>query len=127
MKANFKNLLVLPIIILLSSCGQTIDYDTEEEYIKVEYSMGPDILNYKGIPYTGVLIRYFDEEKKQLGLKRSFEDGKAHGPYEIYHENGELSEKGTFKEGEKDGLFEFYNKDGELTNKEIWKEGKIQK
>lgn len=123
MKANFKNLLVLPIIILLSSCGQTIDYDTEEEYIKV----GPDILNYKGIPYTGVLIRYYDEEKKQLQIKRTYEDGKAHGPHKIYHENGELSEKGTFKEGEKDGLFEFYNKDGELTNKEIWKEGKIQK
>uniref|UniRef100_UPI004047ECCB toxin-antitoxin system YwqK family antitoxin n=1 Tax=Polaribacter sp. TaxID=1920175 RepID=UPI004047ECCB len=126
-KINLITLLNLSIIFLLSSCGQTIDYDTEKEYIKIEYLDGPDILYYKGTPYTGIFIRYIDEEKKQLGLKRTFQDGKENGPFEKYYENGQLSEKGTFKDGEKDGLFEFYDEDGELTKKEIWKEGKIQK
>ena len=30
---NFKNLLFLSIFILLSSCGKTIDYDDEKEYL----------------------------------------------------------------------------------------------
>ena len=36
------------------------------------------------------------------------------GPYEIYHENGQLMMKGTFKDGELDGPYEFYYENGQL-------------
>lgn len=123
---RLRNLLFLSIFTLLSSCNQTIDYDKEKEYIKIDYVMGPDILSYKGVPYTGILVRYHDKEKEKLGVKITYRDGKEHGTFEKYHENGQLSEKGTLEEGEKDGLFEFYNEKGELIKKEIWKEGKLE-
>ena len=121
---RLRNILFLSIFTLLSSCGQTIDYDKEEEYIKIDYKADPDILSYKGVPYTGILVRYHDWGKGVLGVKATYRDGKAHGPYKKYHENGQLSEKGTYEKGEKDGLFEFYSENGELIKKEIWKKGK---
>ena len=39
-------------------------------------------------------------ENGQLERKRTYEDGKRHGPYEMYHENGQLWKKGTYNDGE---------------------------
>ena len=148
MKKNlkFKNLLFLSIFILLSSCGKkTIDFDDERDYIKFERS----ITNYKGSPYTGVIVSYRDDEKTQLNFKRTYEegkkngsdedyysngqlsnketwkDGKQHGPYERYYENGKLIFKGTYKDGKKDGQWEHYDENGKLMEKEsgMYKDG----
>tara|TARA_B100000470_G_scaffold75298_1_gene57834 strand:+ start:44 stop:379 length:336 start_codon:yes stop_codon:yes gene_type:complete len=44
------------------------------------------------------------------------------GPYEIYHENGQLMMKGTFKDGELDGPYEFYYENGQLDSKGTMKD-----
>ena len=35
----------------------------------------------------------------QLGEKRSYKDGKLHGPYESYYDNGQLGSKVTYRNG----------------------------
>ena len=45
------------------------------------------------------------------------------GPYESYHDNGQLMMKGTMKDGVGDGPFEFYYENGELSYKGTFKDG----
>ena len=51
------------------------------------------------------------------------ENGELDGPYERYHENGQLWEKGTFKNGVQEGLFEEYYENGQLREKVTYKNG----
>ena len=50
----------------------------------------------------------------------------ANGPYETYHENGQLREKGTIKDGKKDGPYEKYYKNGQLWEKCTFKNGEVE-
>ena len=52
-------------------------------------------------------------------MKRTYKDGELDGPFESYHENGEVRDKGTFQ----DGPFESYHDNGELWTKGIYKDG----
>lgn len=55
------------------------------------------------VPFTG----------KITGRTRgSLKNGKKHGPWIYYHDNGKLSEKGTYKNGKKEGLWFWFKKDG---------------
>ena len=45
------------------------------------------------------------------------------GPYEHYHDNGQLNRKGTFKNGEHDGPYEIYHDNGQLAQKITFKNG----
>ena len=72
---KFKNLLFLSIFILLSSCGQTIDFDDDKEYIEDKNK----VFWFKGDPYTGKLVKYYDKEKTQLQIEVFFKDGKRNG------------------------------------------------
>ena len=40
-------------------------------------------------------------------------------PIEEYHENGKLSSKGNYKNGKNHGLWESYDEDGQLVEEEI--------
>tara|TARA_Y100001001_G_scaffold150605_1_gene161402 strand:- start:920 stop:1183 length:264 start_codon:yes stop_codon:yes gene_type:complete len=44
------------------------------------------------------------------------------GPYEFYHENGQLDSKGTMKDGVLDGPVESYYDNGELSYKGTYKD-----
>ena len=39
------------------------------------------------------------------------------GPFEEYHDNGQLESKGTYKDGEREGPFETYYENGQLREK----------
>ena len=39
------------------------------------------------------------------------------GPYEDYHDNGQLFQKGTYKDGKPDGPSEYYYDNGQLESK----------
>ena len=106
---KFKNLLFLSIFILLSSCGQTIDVDDEENYLLNLSSLG-GITSYKGIPYTGEIVKYVDDEKTQLEWKKTFEEGKLDGLSEEYNKNGQLEESVTYNEGEveEEVIYKYY-------------------
>ena len=148
---KFKNLLILSIIILLSSCGKTIDWDDDKEYITISFNSEglTKVLSYKGLPFNGELVKYFDDEKTQLKERIDYKEGLKDGLSEEYKKNGQLKKKGTYKEGEKeeresysyyvngqlfskgtykdwnlDGLYEEYYVNGQLFSKGTYKDGK---
>mgnify|MGYP006106416361 CR=1 FL=1 len=121
---KFKNLLFLSIFILLSSCGQTIDADDERKYFINLSSLG-GITSYKGIPYTGEVVKYVDDEKTQLEWKKNYKEGKLDGLSEEYNKNGQLEESVTYKEGEEEEEVKYtYYENGQLKEKETYKDGK---
>ena len=148
---KFKNLLILSIIILLSSCGKTIDWDDDKEYITISFNSEglTKVLSYKGLQFNGELVKYFDDEKTQLKERIDYKEGLKDGLSEEYNKNGQLKKKGTYKEGEKeeresysyyvngqlfskgtykdwnlDGLYEEYYVNGQLFSKGTYKDGK---
>ena len=44
----------------------------------------------------------------------SFKNGKKHGLWVYYHDNGRLSEKGAYKNGKKEGLWIWFKKEGAI-------------
>ena len=57
-----------------------------------------------GQPYSGPVFGE-NNVKKMTG---SLRDGKWDGPFESYHENGQLRRRGTYKDGVEDGPVEEY-------------------
>ena len=55
--------------------------------------------------------------------KRQLRDGKWDGPFESYHDNGQLRRKGTYKDGVEDGPVEEYYDSGQLYEKGAYKSG----
>ena len=47
-------------------------------------------------PYTGPVVLM--QSPNMVGTWASLRNGKFHGPYEVYYENGQLRAKGTFKD-----------------------------
>ena len=149
---KFKNLLFLSIFILLSSCGKTIDWDDDKEYITISFNSEglTKVLSYKGLPFNGELVKYFDDEKTQLKERIDYKEGLKDGQYEVYNKNGQLKEnvtykegekeeresysyyvngqlfsKGTYKDGKEDGQWEYYHDNGKLFYKDIYKDGNL--
>ena len=72
-----------------------------------------------GQPYSGPV---FGENmgKRMTGSLRA---GKWDGPFESYHDNGQLRRKGTYKDGVEDGPVEEYYDSGQLYEKGAYKSG----
>ena len=73
-----------------------------------------------GQPYSGPVFGE-NNGKKMTG---SLRDGKWDGPFESYHENGQLRRRGTYKDGVEDGPVEEYYDNGQLYEKGSYKDGK---
>ena len=69
-----------------------------------------------GTPLTGRV------QHKRMELE--FKDGKRHGRYKKYYENGQLHEEGQFKEGKKHGLSKSYWENGRFETEVHWVDGK---
>ena len=48
--------------------------------------------------------------------------GPPDGPYETYHENGQLKSKGTLRDGKEEGTIEYYHDNGQLRMKGTMKD-----
>jgi len=48
------------------------------------------------------------------------------GPYERFHDNGQLEQKASFKDGVLNGPYEIYNKNGQLEEKGSYKDGEFK-
>ena len=95
---KLKNLLIIGITILISSCGgTTINFNEEKEYLEERKK----IVYYKGTPFSGTILKY--------------------------HRNGQLDTKTTLKDGKREGLFENYDDDGQLREKNNFQEWKISR
>ena len=72
-------------------------------------------LYFSRVPFSGQVKGKWNGEMR---------NGKMDGPWEIYHENGQLYIKGKYKDGKADGLWEYYLENGQLMRKENYKNGK---
>jgi hypothetical protein len=54
----------------------------------------------------------------QLQIKAETKDGRFHGDFEEYYQNGNKRSEGTYRKGRKTGRWKYYNEQGELTEKE---------
>jgi len=77
---------------------------------------------YARAPFTGKR-EYFQGHYLVI---QNIKNGKEEGPYETFHENGQLSSKGNYKKGEKEGLWEGFNKNGTLSYRCYYKNGKLE-
>ena len=105
MKHILAPLLLLTLLFPSLAFGETMDDLVER-----------DGLHYKKfslVPFTGKITG--DEQG-------SVKNGKKHGPWVSYHDNGQLFMKGTHKDGKKDGPWVFYHENGQLSFKETWKD-----
>ena len=71
--------------------------------------------------FNGPFEGYHDNG--QLMMKWTFEEGELNGPFEMYYENGQLMEKGTWKDGKYDRLREWYWENGQLRERGVFKDG----
>ncbi len=118
---RINKVIFLSIFILLSSC-KIIDVDEEKNYLINLSSIG-GITSYKGIPYTGKMVKYVDDEKTQLKWEKTYKEGKLKGLSEEYNRDGQLKSRRTYKEGKLNGLSEEYNRDGQLKSRRTYYEG----
>ena len=125
-----KKLLVL-LLVVLSACTQSINYDLEEEYFEERKG----IWYYKGTVFNGEIFTLYSD--KTLKKKATYKDGKKEGVWEFYFENsliqttstkkvnGHLAQKGSYKADKKDGVWVYYSSGGELAFKRSYKDGKL--
>ena len=67
------------------------------------------------VPFTG---------KTTGKIQGSFKNGKKHGPWIMYRNNGQLKEKGTYNDGKLEGFYVAYHNNGKLRLKTTYKNGR---
>ena len=72
-------------------------------------------------PRNGPYEEY--HENGQLMLKGSYFNDKREGQWEWYYENGQLWSKASYSNRRLDGPFEFYYEDGQLESKGSFSDG----
>jgi len=62
----------------------------------------------------GIYESWYDNGQQHV--KCYFEKGQYHGEYVSWWKNGNVKEKGEYKQGKKVSTYEWYNQDGHLIN-----------
>ena len=121
-----KRILSLIGVILVVGCGggEPRDMETLQELEPRDMGTlrGVDGLYLNpedGQPYSGPVFG----ENMGKRMTGSLRDGKWDGPFESYHDNGQLRRKGTYKDGVEDGPVEEYYDSGQLYEKGAYKDG----
>ena len=108
MRRILAPILLLTLLFPSISFGETMDDLVVREGIFYE--------KFTTVPFTG---------KVTGNTQGSIRNGKEHGPWVEYWENGQLSSEGTYKDGKKDGPWVAYNVNGRLQSKRTYKDGKL--
>jgi len=95
MRHILTSVVLLVLLFPALAFGETMDDLVERE--------GLHYKKFTDVPFTG---------KTTGKIQGSFRNGKKHGPWVSYHENGQLWSKGTYKDGKRDGPWVGYNYDG---------------
>ena len=74
-------------------------------------------------PHSGPAFRFFPNDTTRIERRMNLKDGKRHGPYEEYRENGQLQLKANYVAGERDGQLEYYDENGQLRSKTTYVAG----
>ena len=121
-----KRILSLIGVVLVVGCGggEPRDMETLQELEPRDMGTlrGVDGLYLNpedGQPYSGPVFG----ENMGKRMTGSLRDGKWDGPFESYHDNGQLRRKGTYKDGVEDGPVEEYYDSGQLYEKGAYNDG----
>ena len=106
MKHILAPILLMTLLFPALAFGETMDDLVERD--------GFHYPKFSEVPFTGKVTG-----KTQGSIK----DGKKHGPYVTYWDNGQLMSKGTHKDGRKDGPWVTYFENGKLYDKGTYKDG----
>ena len=53
----------------------------------------------------------------------NYKEGKMHGPFAIYDDNGKIQRRGSFNNGKQDGILQYYDEQGNVTLEYVYKNG----
>lgn len=56
-----------------------------------------------GLPYTGPVVRYFDDAAETVQIRGALRDGTWDGELVVYHANGRVRYMGSFENGDRCG------------------------
>jgi len=73
--------------------------------------------------WVGPFITYHDKERTKRYQVGCLGEGKQHGPYRIYHENGRIRLEGRYVAGEPDGVWRSYSREGKEEDVHSWRRG----
>jgi antitoxin component YwqK of YwqJK toxin-antitoxin module len=107
MKRILAPILLLTLLFPSIAMGETMD--------DLVYRDGIHYKKFSEVPFTG---------KTTGKIQGSFKNGKTHGPWVSYHDNGRLEYKVTFKDDKEDGPYVEYYTNGQLYFKGTYKDGK---
>ena len=116
-----KKLLPLLLLILIGcSNPEPLNFHLLEERDGVYYREDTNEI------HSGPVFTLYPDEKFHIIFEEStLKDGKLHGSYKSYYENGQIQEEKTYNNGVLDGPFKFYNLDGKIEEEGTMKSDKI--
>ena len=103
-------------ILFLNGCSDTelhpedVEYRVDENGTELLYQIGKDYPF--GYGERSYIVDYFPNKK--IKFKIEFFNGKRHGNFTFWQDNGLPVLKGRFEHGKRDGTFEAFGKIGEL-------------
>ena len=74
--------------------------------------------------YTGWVKQMHEVDKKKVAWIGQYKDGKQHGAFTSWYENGEKSCEGHYQDGNEEGDWVFYEEDGSVKVRRSYKNGK---
>ena len=106
---------ILAFILLLTLLFPSLTFgETMDDLVERPRWSGIHYKKFSDVPFTG----------KVTGLSQgTFKDGKKHGPWVQYYDNGQLRTKGTYKNGKMDGRWFDYKKNGGWEYDRTYKDG----
>ena len=113
-----KRILSLIGVVLVVGCGPEPRDLEPLERVRGVYLNPED-----GQTYSGPVFDFFPGDSTQISGRFTLKDGVEDGPFESYHENGQLRRRGTYKDGVEDGPVEEYYDNGQLYEKGAYKDG----
>ena len=131
MKRILAPILLLTLLFPSLAFGETMDDLVERDglhypkFTTVPFTgkvTGQEQGSFRNGKEHGPWVHYYDNG--QLNYKVTYKDGKLDSPWVSYHDNGQLYLKGTYKDGKKDGPWVRYWENGQLSQKGTYKEGK---
>jgi len=79
--------------------------------------------NYCSLPKIEYEVKYFDPGMKKPKEEKMMKDGKIHGIYKRWHDEGVLSEESTYTDGKLNGKQYYYSIYGRLMHEFNYKDG----
>jgi antitoxin component YwqK of YwqJK toxin-antitoxin module len=119
-----KLMIIASALLMLAACGNSQKEAKDVKIHELEDRAGVAYLPKADKPFTGTAYAYFPDGKTVF-TKSDFVDGKQHGEYIEYFQNGNVNYKYSFKNGIEDGEWIWNNEAGQLLKKENYKDGQL--